>query len=270
MIVRGFGGGARPLHLEQRLAVVRAERELPGQHLEEEDAERVEIALRGRLFAARLLGRHVLRRSEDGPLRGEARVHREVGEPEVEDLDEVLPPAARAEEDVVALQVAVNDAEVVRAGERGAHLLEDIDAARERHRSARQLARERHADEVLHDEVELALFGLTDVVDVDDVRVVDAVGGARFAQHPGAQVGLAAQVRADELERDDAVDEHVTGAIDDAHPALADARFQPVPPGDDATQHRVYRLGRLGNSVCALHSPPLHSLIQITQSAHGW
>ena len=86
----------RALHLEQRLAVVAAEGQLPGEHLEEEDAERVEIALRRRLFAARLLGRHVLGRPEDRALRREARVHREVREAEVEDLHEVFSAAARA------------------------------------------------------------------------------------------------------------------------------------------------------------------------------
>jgi hypothetical protein len=95
----------------------------------------------------------------------------------------------------------------------------------------RDLRRERRADEVLHDEVELALLGLADVVDVDDVRVVDAVGGARLAEHPRAEVRLAAQVGADELERDDAVDEHVARSVDDAHradsarPTFAEARF---------------------------------------------
>ena len=93
---------------------------------------------------------------------------------------------------------------------------------------ARELARERGADQVLHDEIELALLGLADVVDVDDVRVVDAVGRARLAQHPGPQVRLAPQVRADQLHRDDAVDEHVAGAVDDAHAAFADARLEAV------------------------------------------
>jgi hypothetical protein len=131
----------RPLHLEQRLAIVAAERQLAGEHLEEEDAERIEVALRRRLLAPRLLRRHVFGGAEDGALRGESRVHRQVGEPEVEDLDEVLPAAARREEDVVALQIAVHHAEVVGARERGAHLLEDVDAAAERHRAARQLTR---------------------------------------------------------------------------------------------------------------------------------
>jgi len=47
---------------------------------------------------------------------------------EIQDLHEVFAAAARRQEDVVALQVAVYDAQIVRARESGAHLLEDIDA----------------------------------------------------------------------------------------------------------------------------------------------
>ncbi len=90
----------------------------------------------------------------------------------------------------------MHDAEVVGAREGRAHLLEDVDGARERRGALRELARERRADEVLHHEIELALFGLADVVDVDDVRVIDAVGRARLAEHPRAKVGLAAEVGA--------------------------------------------------------------------------
>ena len=107
---------------------------------------------------------------------------------------------------------------------------------------ARELGRERRADQVLHDQVELALVGLADVVDVDDVRVVDAVGGARLAQHPRAQVRLAAQIGADQLDRDDAIDEHVAGAVDDAHAAFADARLEPVATGDDLVECQVVAL----------------------------
>jgi hypothetical protein len=181
-----LGRRRRPLHLEQRLAIVRAERELPREHLEKEDTHRVEIRLRSCVFAARLLGRHVLGRSEDRALRREPRIARQPRETEVEDLHEVLSTSAHREQDVVALEIAVHDAEVVGAREGRAHLLEDVDAARERHRPARELRRERGSDQVLHHQVKLAVFGFADVVDVDDVGVIDAVGRSRFAQHPRA------------------------------------------------------------------------------------
>ncbi len=93
--------------------------------------------------------------------------------------------------------------------------------------------------QVLHDQVELAVLGLADVVDVDDVRVIDAVRRARLAQHPRAQVRLAAEIRPDQLERDDAIDEDVARPVHDPHPALPEAGFEAVTTGDDLPDHRV-------------------------------
>src|SRR6185369_9865718 len=70
-------------------------------------------------------------------------------------------------------------------------------------------------------------------------RVVDAVGGARFAQHPCAQVRFSPQIGPDQLEGDDALDENVASAVDHAHPALAEPRFQPVPPRHHLAEHRI-------------------------------
>jgi hypothetical protein len=234
-----LGRRRRALHLEERFAVVRAKRQLAGEHLEEEDAHRVKIGLRSGVLATRLLRRHVLRRSEHGALGREPRVARETRETEVEDLHEVFAAAADGEKDVVALQVAMHDAEVVGAREGGAHLLENVDAARERHRAARELGRERRADQVFHDEIQLAVLGFADVVDVDDVRVIDAVGRARFAKHPRSKVRLATQVGANEFEGDDALDEHVPRPVHDPHSAFAEPRLETVSSGDDFSEHGI-------------------------------
>ena len=61
------------------------------------------------------------------------------------------------------------------------------------------------------------------------------------AEHPRAEMRLAPEVGPDQLQRDDAVDEHVARAIDDAHPAFADARLEPVAPGDYFVQRWVIR-----------------------------
>ena len=156
----------------------------------------------------------------------------------------------------------MHDAEVVGAGERGAHLLEDVDAPGDGQRPARQLAGERRADEVLHHEVELALLGLADVVDVDDVGVIDAVGGARLAQHPGAEVRLAAQVGPDQLEGDHPIDEDVPGAVHDAHPALAEPRLEAIPAGDDLSDQRVRR-----PSGCPIERFPLRCSMFVVVSS---
>ena len=56
----------------------------------------------------------------------------DLGEPEVEHLGEVLHAAVPAEEDVLRLQVAVDDALVVRLLKRAAHLDQDADGALDR------------------------------------------------------------------------------------------------------------------------------------------
>jgi len=71
------------------------------------------------------------------------------------------------------------------------------------------------------------------------VRVVDAIGGARLAQHPSAQMRFASQVGSDQLDGDDTVDEHMTGSIDDAHPALTNARLEPIAAGDDLAKRGI-------------------------------
>jgi len=76
------------------------------------------------------------------------------------------------------------------------------------------------------------------------VRVVDAIGGARLAQHPRAKVRFTAQVGANQLYRDDAIDEDVSRAIHDPHPAFADARFEAVATGNDFAERWV--IGFLG------------------------
>jgi hypothetical protein len=151
------------------------------------------------------------------------------------------PEQARGEEDVVALQVAMDDAEIMGARERRAHLLEHIDGASELEWSARELRRKRSADQVLHHQIEFALVRLADVVDVDDVRVIDPVRGARLSQHPRAEVRFPAQVRPDQLDGDDSIDEHVAGAVHDAHAALTDARLEPIAAGDDLAKRGIVR-----------------------------
>jgi len=73
------------------------------------------------------------------------------------------------------------------------------------------------------------------------VGVVDAVGGSRFAQHPCAQMRLAAQVWTDQFDGDDTVDENVPRAINDTHPAFADTRLEAVATGDDLAQGGIVR-----------------------------
>ena len=135
----------------------------------------------------------------------------------------------------------MNNAEIVGTCEGCAHLLDNVDAPGDRHRAVRELGRQRRANEVLHHQVKLALVRLADIVDIDDVRVVDAVRGLRLAKHPGAQMRLGTEVGTDQLDRDDAVDEHMAGTIDEPHASLAQSRLEAIATRDDLADQRVLR-----------------------------
>ena len=128
----GAASGARLLHVlhEERRDVRRVERQLAGEHLEEDDAERVDVARAAGVVAEDALRRHVLRRSEELAL---ASVRREscrlLAMPKSSELHEVGAVVAAAEEDVLRLDVAVDDLEVVRAGDAAGDLDHDVDRA---------------------------------------------------------------------------------------------------------------------------------------------
>ena len=118
-------------HLRRRLGL---EGQAPGEQLVEDDADRVEVAARVERIAARLLGAHVLGRAADDAGARDARLLRvgaDLREAEVDDLHEVAARAHRLEDDVLGLEIAVDDALVVRFGERRERLAQDVDDAPE-------------------------------------------------------------------------------------------------------------------------------------------
>ena len=137
------------------------ERAAAGEDLVEHQAERVDVAARRDLAAGELLGRHVGRRAGAQHFAGGA------GEAEVGDPD----LAAAVEHDVRRLEIAMDDAAIVRGGEPGADLPRELDRAvlREAADAAEQ-RREILAVHVFHREERVALE-FADVVDAADVRV---------------------------------------------------------------------------------------------------
>ena len=74
--------------------------------------------------------------------------------------------------------------------------------------------------------------------------VVDAVRRSCFAEHPGAEMSLAAEVGPDELHGDDAVDEDVARSVHDPHAAFANARLKPVAPSNHPIEGGVLPVSR--------------------------
>ena len=191
-------------------------------------------------LAAGLLGRHVGRGAEDDPGSragvGESGGLRQLagrpaartaatpglGEAEVEHLD----LAVGRQLDVGGLQVAVDDAVLVRLLERLGDLLRDRDRFVHGDRAAREAFREVLAGDELHrQEVEGGAVGqrrALESVDVGDVRVVEGGEQLRLALEAGEALRILRQLGRQHLDRHVAAELRVAGAGDLAHPARAE------------------------------------------------
>ena len=235
-LAKRFGLSLRDLQRERGDAGS-GEGGLPGDQLVEHDAEREEIGAMVELEPERLLGAHVARRAEHlaelGARRGAlgARAVRlgHAGDAEIEDLGG---PAAIAEHDVRRLDVAVDDAEPVGIIERAGDLGADPGDGLERHpaRLAQMLV-ERDAVEQFHGDIGKAVR-LADVVDGDDVGVRERAGGPGLAQEAADQADILPELGLQHLDREDAVDAGIVGAIDVRHRAFADAPLDLVTADD--------------------------------------
>ena len=114
--VEGTGTTPRPAGApEHRVRVAVAVRPGAGEREQHRRGEREDVAGRARRFTARLLRRHVRGGSDNHPgCREAGRQVARGGDAEVRERG----PAARVEEDVVGLDVAVDDTAAVRGGER--------------------------------------------------------------------------------------------------------------------------------------------------------
>ena len=127
------------------LRVASLKGQLAGEHLERHDAEGVDIAARVERLAADLLRTHELGRAQDDPGRGELG-DRRVGAPLLGQTEVHHYGALGAgsvvghQHDVLGLQVAVNDLQLVRMVQARAHLFEQHHAQRHVHRSTANLA----------------------------------------------------------------------------------------------------------------------------------
>ena len=158
----------------------RLERRFAGQHLESDDPQGILIALRTNRGTGALLGAHELRRPHDRATGRHLRILRRAGEAKVGDVDSAL----LIEQDVRALDVAVNGAAFVRIRQRA----RDGPQHRDNHgnREGALILDDRveraSLDELHHDVVDAARF--PDLEDRHDVGVVERRGAARFAPQP--------------------------------------------------------------------------------------
>jgi hypothetical protein len=171
----------------------------------------------------RLLGRHVAGGAEQlagAGDRGAGLVGVEqLGDPEVEHLDEVGAVAAPGEEQVRGLEVAVDDVAGVRRREAAAGLDDERDRAPDRQRArAREQGRQILAFEVLHHQIGGAVAREAEVGHGGDVIVLERAGGARLALEARQHRRLLGVLGVQQLDREPPADQ------------LGRRQDRPIPP----------------------------------------
>ena len=206
---------------EQLRLTLRIERKDAADHLVDDDGERIDVGATVDADAAHVLGRDVPGRAKELLVQRERRLAGELRDAEVGELHElrvVIALVLAHEQDVLGLEIAMDDAHLMRASERARHLHADAGGARPREATALDVHEQRIAFDELHDEIRDAVR-LADVGNLDDVLVVDAIDGARLAQEALAMLGDERQLGTQDLDRAEPRDELVTREIHDRHAA---------------------------------------------------
>ena len=231
---RGRGGGARfgdgrRVVLQDRGHRLGRRCALEGpaarEHLVKHRAQREDVRalVGGQLL--HLLGRHVADGSEAmarvgagryGGARAPFRTH-QLGEPEVEDLD----PTVAADEEVLRLDVAMDDALLVRGGQTACDLHGVVQRLARRQSGAAQDRAKRRPLQQLRDQVGGPVLG-ADVVDGEHVGVIQGAGGAGFLREAAQALFVPGERRRQHLERDLAAQSRVARAVDLAHASRAE------------------------------------------------
>jgi hypothetical protein len=240
-------GKARPERLLLEYGVhdldgaVAAEGPPSAEHLVQDGADGEEIRALIERLTPHLLGRHVADGPDDDARRraggafaiDQADLGRgDLGEPEVEDLE--VPVAG--EEEVRGLQVAMQDALVVRGGQPITQLQRERDRPLGGQRAPQQTGAQRLAGEQLAHEVGRRA-GAADVVDGEHVRVAQRTDGSDLLLEAAQLLGARRVVGDDELDRDLAPDARVARAVHLTHAAPAEQLEDLV--GSEAIHRRV-------------------------------
>ena len=114
----------------------------------------------------------------------------------------------------------MDDALLVRGLERLGDLSRDRESLRQRDRSLGDAIRQRRPVDQLHDQC-MGRARVLKTVEVRDVRMVQRGEDLRFAAEAHEPIGIRREGVGQNLQRDDAIELGVAGAVDLAHPARA-------------------------------------------------
>jgi hypothetical protein len=254
-VVFGDGLGERPRiglddrtqPIDRRCAGARRRMDAGEQYVEE-DAERVDIGRGRHRGALDLLGRCVVgsERAAAGLRQlgrrfGRVFAAEQLGDAEVEQLH--LPLGGH--EDVARLEIAVEDEVAVGVRDRVEHVENEADAGADVEPALVAPAVDRHAVDMLEDEIRLAAFGDAGVEEARDVRMRESRERLALAREP-RRAAAAEQREVEQLERDARVVAAVAAASepDAAHAAGAERAFDGVGAERAAGERRLF--GREG------------------------
>ena len=218
------------------------------EHLEKHRPERPDVCAAIGFEAAGLFRAHVARcpehhaglRKRDGV--GTLRVVADrLGETEVEDLD----AAVGGQLDVSGLEIAMDDAALVRGVECFEDLLRDGQRDGGRHRPARDQHRQIVAADELHNE-RADRPGVLESVDLRDVRVIQRRERLRLADESLQAILVGDEALRQDLQGDIAIELRVPRLVDLAHAARSESGQDFV--GAETSTRRECHLGRCERS----------------------
>ena len=190
-------------------------------------------------LAEELLRRHVGGRAGADVFDGADRRQPEVHQPDF---------ARVVQHDVGGLQVAMEDAALVRGGQPGAQLPRDVGGLVFREAAdAAERRREVLAVHVFHRQVEVTV-DLADVVDAADVGVRDLARRPDLVVELREPDGIGADRVGQELQRDRLAEAEVVGAVDLAHAALAEEADDAEPSVEHRTGREAAVIDRVGRA----------------------
>lgn len=220
----------------------RGERIRAGQQLVQHHAEGEDVGPVVERFPLHLLGGHVRgradargRRAHAGDRRALSEALGELGHAEVGDLG----PAVARDHDVVRLEVAVDDARVVRARQSVRDLRHQLDPRGHAAAFALPLGERLAVDQLHGQEVHVAL--VAGVVHRHDGRMIERRRRPRLPDEAGHALGIGGAVPRQDLQRDAASQVRVVRAVDLPHAALAEERLDLVAPDAGAGRHGAAR-----------------------------
>ncbi len=215
--------------MDQRPLVIPLKREDPRQHLVENDSQRPDVGALVNGFALRLLRRHVGDGTHGRSLAGQLDLAGELRQAEVQDLHYPV----GCDEHVGRLDVAVDNALLV--GFR--HARRRLDGYSQGFFLLQRALLDRFPQALPfiegHGDVHPVILGLSDLMNVADVGVVEGRRGPSLVNEPLPRFGIGRPLRREEFEGYGALEDDVFGLIHDSHPAPADLVHDPVLPGDE-------------------------------------